>query len=81
MGMPLSSMFGTPDRYEEKNVDFVIQYICRLEGTVKVNVPESLVPKLNAPSTTHSTHKKLNGGLVTSHSEDFSGRCRLVLLR
>ena len=81
MGMPQSSMFGTPDRYEEKNIGFVMRYVCTLEGMVKVNVPESPEPELNAPSTSQSTDKKLNGGLVTNQSEAFSGRCRLVVMR
>ena len=46
VGMPQSSKFGTPDGYEEKNIDLVIQDICTLEVTVKVNVPESPQPKL-----------------------------------
>ena len=27
-GVPESFVFGTPDRYEEKNIDFVIQFMC-----------------------------------------------------
>ena len=33
-------MFGTPDEYEEKNVDSMIRYMYTLEGTGQVNVPE-----------------------------------------
>ena len=40
-GVPESSVLGTTDRHEEKSIDSVIQYICMLEGTVQVNVPES----------------------------------------
>ena len=40
MGVPESFVFGTPDRYEEKNTDFAIQFICNLRGTVQVIDPE-----------------------------------------
>ena len=44
-------MFGTPDRYEEKNIDSVIMYICPLEGTEQVNVPVLPESKLSGPPT------------------------------
>ena len=37
-------MFGTPDEYEEKNVDPMIRYMYTLKGTEQVNVPE--LPKV-----------------------------------
>ena len=45
-------MFGTPDKYEEKNIDSVIQYTCPLEGTEQVNVPVPLELKLSGSPTT-----------------------------
>ena len=42
-------MFGTPDRYEEKNIDSVIRYISSLEGTEQVNVPVLPESKLSGP--------------------------------
>ena len=52
MGVPESSMFGTPDLYEEKNIGSVIQCIYTLGGAVQVNVPEFTGPKLGPPLTT-----------------------------
>ena len=68
-------MFGTPDRYEEKNIDSVIRYICSLEGTEQVNVPVVPVSKLSEPPTT----QKRNDVWVANQSETSSGRCRHML--
>ena len=68
-------MFGTPDRYEEKNIDSVIRYICPLEGTEQVNVPVSPNSMLIVSPTT----QKRNDVGVTNQSEAPSGRCRLAL--
>ena len=70
-------MFGTPDRYEEKNIDSVIRCICSLEGTEQVNVPVLPESKLSGPSTT----QKRNDVWVTNQTDAPGGRCRLVLQR
>ena len=31
-------MFGTPDKYAERNIESVVWYICQLEGSEQVNV-------------------------------------------
>ena len=72
---------GTTDKHEEKSTGSVIQYICKLRGTVQVNVPEYPEPELDTPPTTQSADKKLDERLVMNHSEAISGRCKLVLLR
>ena len=58
MGVPESSVLETTDRHEEKSIDSVIQYICMLEGTVQVNVPEFPRPEMTTPPTTQSADKK-----------------------
>ena len=75
-GVPGFSVLGTTDRHEEKSIDSVIQYICMLEGTVQVNVPEFPRPEMITPPTTQSADR-----LVMNHSEAFSRRCNLVLMR
>ena len=55
MSLPESFVFGTPDRYEEKNIDFVIQFMCKLRGTVQVIDPELPEPELDTPQTTQTT--------------------------
>ena len=67
--------FGTPDRYEEKNIDSVIRYICSLEGTEQGNVPVVPESKLSGSLTM----QKRNDVWVASQCETSSGRCRQVL--
>ena len=67
-------MFGTPDRYEEKNIDSVIRYISSLEGTQQVNVPVLPEPKLSGPPATQR-----NDVWVTNQTDAPGGRYRLVL--
>eukprot|EP00435_Cladocopium_sp_Y103_P030649 s1754_g7.t1 len=49
LGLPESSMFDTPDLYEEKNVDSVITCIYALGGAVQTVCPEFTGPKLGIP--------------------------------
>ena len=70
--MPESFVFGTPDRYEEKNTDSVIQFMCKLRGMVQVIDPELPELELGTPQAAQSTDNKSKDGLVTNQSEDFS---------
>ena len=74
-GVHLLYMFGTPDRYEVKNIDSVIRYICPLEGTEQVNVP---VP-LESKSSDSPTKQKRNDVGITNWSGAPGGRYKLVL--
>lgn len=49
LGLPESSMFDTPDLYEEKNLDSVITCIYALGGAVQTVCPEFTGPKLGIP--------------------------------
>ena len=74
-GVPESFVFGTPDRYEEKDIGFVIQFMCKLGGMAQVIDPELPERVLDAPQTTQapqSSDKRSNDGLVTDQSKDFS---------
>ena len=66
----------TPDGYEEKNTDSVIQHIYKLGGTVQAIVPVLPEPELSTPSTKQSADQKRNDGLSTNQSEAIRGRCR-----
>ena len=70
--MPESFVLGTPDRHEWENIDFAMQFMCKLRGNVQVTDPERLELELDTPQTTQTTDKKINDGLVTTQSEDFS---------
>ncbi|CAJ1389884.1 unnamed protein product [Effrenium voratum] len=49
LGLPESSMFDTPDLYEEKNLDSVITCIYALGGAVQTMCPDFGGPKLGIP--------------------------------
>ena len=53
--MPESFVFRTRDRYEEKNIDFVIQFMCNCRGTVQVIDRDLPEPELDTPQTTQTT--------------------------
>jgi len=46
IGVPEFAMFGTPDLYEEKNMDSVTKCLFTLGGVVQTKVPEFSGPKL-----------------------------------
>jgi hypothetical protein len=46
LGVPEFAMFGTPDLYEEKNMDSVTKCLFTLGGAVQTHVPEFSGPKL-----------------------------------
>ena len=71
-GVQQCYMFGTLDRYEEKDIDSVIRYICSLEGAEQVYVPVFSESKLSGSPTT----QKRNDVGVTDRSEAPSVRCQ-----
>ena len=73
MGVPESFVFVTPDRYEEKNIDFAIQFMCKLRKTVQVTDPELLEPEMeNKPHRPRSLPtRRATMDLVTNQSEGF----------
>ena len=68
-------MFGTPDMYEEKNIDSVIRYICPLEGTEQVNVPVSPESKLIGSPTTQKRNDVGSRTRVRHPADDADSRC------
>ena len=73
-----SFAFRTPDRYEKKNTDSVIQYAGR-NGTVDRSRVSDAGDEY--ATDTQSTDHERNDGLSTNQSEALSGRCRLVRWR
>lgn len=61
IGVPESSMFGTPDLYEGKNMGSVISCINALGGVVQVVFPDFDGPKLGVPATHVSKDTKRTG--------------------
>jgi len=49
IGVPEYAMFGTPDLYEEKNMNSVTKCLFTLGGAVQTNVPEFAGPKIGIP--------------------------------
>jgi len=71
LGVPEFAMFGTPDLYEEKNMDSVTKCIFTLGGAVQTHVPEFSGPKLGiAMAEAHDS--KRDKGMVNL-SEGFRG--------
>lgn len=58
-GVPESSMFGTPDLYEAKNMTSVVRSLYTFGGAVQVHCPEFSGPKLGVPLKVEAkTHKR-----------------------
>jgi hypothetical protein len=69
VGVRESSMFGTPDLYEAKNLGAVVSTLYTLGGAVQVTCPEFTGPKLGVVLTGASvTNPKRLVGLVTDQS-------------
>lgn len=69
MGVPESSMFGTPDLYEEKNMGSVINCIYQFGGAVQINCSEFTGPKLGTAHTAAEGDTKRGGTVATSQYE------------
>jgi len=69
MGVSESSMFGTPDLYEEKNMGSVVDCIYAFGGAVQVSQPGFTGPKLGKATQTGATDKKRAGGVCTDQNE------------
>jgi hypothetical protein len=54
MGVPETSLFGTPDLYEAKNIGSVVNGIYAYGGAVQANAPEFTGPTLGTKLTTES---------------------------
>jgi hypothetical protein len=74
IGVPESSMFGTPDLYEEKNMGSVIKAINSFGGAVQAAFPDFSGPKLGLELRANSKDKRRVGIEATSQSEGMN-RC------
>jgi len=83
LGVPEYAMFGTPDLYEEKNMDSVTKCIFTLGGAVQTHVPEFSGPKLGIAMAEAKDSKRekgnvdlskgFAGAMDTSHNVSASG--------
>jgi len=72
LGVPESSMFGTPDLYEEKNIGSVVTCLFQLGGAIQVSTPEFKGPKFGlALNHADGKDKKRGSGLLTDMSSGF----------
>jgi len=69
LGVPESSMFGTPDLYEEKNMGSVINCLNIFGGAIQISVPEFAGPKLGNALNVASADKARDDRMATSQSE------------
>eukprot|EP00413_Alexandrium_margalefii_P034174 CAMPEP_0204579516 /NCGR_PEP_ID=MMETSP0661-20131031/43531_1 /ASSEMBLY_ACC=CAM_ASM_000606 /TAXON_ID=109239 /ORGANISM="Alexandrium margalefi, Strain AMGDE01CS-322" /LENGTH=375 /DNA_ID=CAMNT_0051588533 /DNA_START=48 /DNA_END=1175 /DNA_ORIENTATION=- len=69
LGVPESSMFGTPDLYEEKNMGSVMTCLNSLGSAVQVSCPGFAGPKLGVAMHVSSDDKKREGKMATSQYE------------
>lgn len=65
LGVPESSMFGTPDLYEEKNMGSVVMCIYMFAGVVQVACPDFSGPLLGQAIQPDTKDKKRVGGHAT----------------
>jgi len=73
-GVPESSMFSTPDLYEEKNMGSVVSALMAFGGAVQVACPNFKGPKLGVALTSSVEDAKRAGGLLTDQSAGYSGK-------
>merc|ERR1712151_1486489 len=69
MGVPESSMFGTPDLYEEKHMGVVVTALSMFAGIIQVSCPDFKGPHLGVAVNTTVDDKSRGLGLVTDQTE------------
>lgn len=75
--VPESSMFGTPDLFEDKNMGSVINCIFVFGGAIQVHVPEYDGPKLGVAMNVDSHDAKRDNTRVASQYEALSRNCEV----
>lgn len=76
MGVPETSLFGTPDLYEEKNMGSVVTCIYTYGGATQVKLPD-FSPKLGTPLNTESKSTKREKDLITDTSAGYSANMQV----
>jgi hypothetical protein len=69
LGVPESSLFGTDDLYEEKDMGTFVASIIAFGGAIQVSVPEYNGPKLGTAVTHYMEDQKREGLMATSQTE------------
>merc|ERR1712151_1362745 len=69
LGVSESSMFGTPDLYEDKNMGSVIDCLYAFGGAVQVACPEFTGPKLGHAQNVEAKTAKRGSALCTNQYE------------
>ena len=79
MGMPESSMYGTPDPCEQANTGSEVEGVGELREAVQVNVPECGRLKLDSPSVARhgTTTAGKRGGLTSQTAQPMPARTQI----
>jgi len=77
VGVPETSLFGTPCLYEGKNLGSVINCIYLYGGIIQTNVPEFKGPHLGNAVKAESKDKARDGRVCVDQSQGFSKHCEV----
>merc|ERR1740116_186491 len=73
IGMNESSMFSTPDLFEEKNMAIVVTFLYTFGGYVQSNVPEYAGPKIGVAVKAEVEDESRGIGLITDQTNVYQG--------
>jgi len=73
IGMAESSMFSTPDLFEEKNMAIVVTFLYTFGGYVQAQVPEYEGPKIGVAVKAEVVDESRGIGLITDQTNVYQG--------
>jgi len=73
IGMKESSMFSTPDLFEEKNMAIVVTFLYTFGGVVQANLPEYTGPKIGVAVKAEVEDESRGIGLITDQTNVYQG--------
>jgi len=73
IGMAESSMFSTPDLFEEKNMAIVVTFLYNFGGVVQANLPEYNGPKIGVAVKAEVVDESRGIGLITDQTAVYQG--------
>lgn len=73
IGMNESSMFSTPDLFEEKNMAIVVTFLYTFGGVVQANLPEYTGPKIGVAVNAEVDDESRGIGLITDQTNVYQG--------
>merc|ERR1719145_165098 len=73
IGMNESSMFSTPDLFEEKNMAIVVTFLFAFGGFVQAKIPEYTGPTIGVAMKAEVSDVGRNIGLITDQTAVYQG--------